>query len=153
VYRNKACLSISAQDLNYISTLESEKGLCKSELYGFSVAVALTVCFTEKQSWSYVGSGPEWPGHCISISWFFSQGNSTEWFISLCLYVVICVVNACKNFLLKTISIVDLWITSMVITLLCCALSLYNIVLSALNQSNSLTCFNKTQKDSCIVCS
>lgn len=121
------------------------------------MAVVPKFCPIERLYWSclgllWVGSGPERQRlTALPTSCSFCQGNSMLWFIFLCLYVVTWVINACKNLLLKAISkIVNWWIKSMEVTLLCYALGLCNIVSSTLNQSINLPCFNKPHNDSSI---
>jgi hypothetical protein len=97
--------------------------------------------------------GVEWTSkrkiHCYLLTWSFSQGNSTVWFISLCLCVVIYMINAYKLNLLKVTSIVvNWWIRIIVFTFSCFCSSLYCITSSTLSQSNDSTyCFNKNCDD------
>lgn len=124
---------------------------------GYSMAVVPNLCPIDRLDWSclgllWVGSGPERQRlTALPISCFFCLGNFMLWFIFLCLYVVICVINTCKNLLLKAISkIVNWWIKSLELTLLCFALGLCNIVSSTLNQSINLTCFNRPHNENSI---
>lgn len=137
------------------STGEWERAFCiRMRWEGYSMAVVPNLCSIARLDWSclgllWVGSEPERQRlTAIPISCFFCQGNSMLWFIFLCLYVVICVINTCKNLLLKAISkIVNWWIKSLELTLLRFALGLCNIVSRTLNQSINLTCFNKPHNE------
>lgn len=147
---------ISVQDSNSIKVYWRVR---KSTLYKDEMRRILHGCgsqsLSHRQAWLilsgflWVGSGPERQRlTALPISCFFCQGNFMLWFIFLCLYVVICVINTCKNLLLKAISkIVNWWIKSLELTLLCFALGLCNIVSSTLNQSINLTCFNRPHNE------